>query len=63
MMLSARWFSTKIELLETVMPDGFFQTTNPTFGQIWRALEWEMLYFMTIWNILRPFGIIYGSLV
>jgi hypothetical protein len=41
-----------------------FQTKNPDFGKIWRALEWKMLlYFMTIWNILRPFGIIYGLLV
>jgi hypothetical protein len=41
-----------------------FQTKNPNFGQIWMALEWKMLlYFMTIWNILRPFGIIYGILV
>jgi hypothetical protein len=24
-------------------------------------MEWKMLvYFKTIWNILRPFGIIYG---
>jgi hypothetical protein len=36
-----------------------FQTKNPNFGKIWRALEWKLLlYFMTIWNILRPFGII-----
>jgi hypothetical protein len=41
-----------------------FQTKNPNFGKIWRALEWKMLlYFMTIWNILRPFGIIFGLLV
>jgi hypothetical protein len=46
----ARWFS--------------FQTQNPDFGKIWRALEWKMLYyFMTIRNILRLFGIIYGLLV
>jgi hypothetical protein len=42
----------------------WFQTKNPNFGKIWRVLEWKMLlYFMTIWNILRPFGIIYGLLV
>jgi hypothetical protein len=39
----------------------YFQAKNPNFGKIWRALEWKMLlYFMTIWNIKRPFGIIYG---
>jgi hypothetical protein len=28
------------------------------------ALQWKMLaYFMTIWNILRPFGIVCGHLV
>jgi hypothetical protein len=33
-------------------------------GKFWRALEWKMwLYFMTIWNILRPFGIFCGRLV
>jgi hypothetical protein len=47
------------------LPDGlFFQTKNPNFGQFWRALEWKMLlYFMNIWDILWPFGIMYGSLV
>jgi hypothetical protein len=38
-----------------------FQTKNPNFGKIWRALERTMLlYFMTIWSILRSFGIIFG---
>jgi hypothetical protein len=41
-----------------------FQTKNPDLGKFWRALEWKMLvYFMTIWNILWPFGIIFGRLV
>jgi hypothetical protein len=41
-----------------------FQTKNHNFGQIWWALEWKMLrYFMTTWNILRPFGVIYGLFV
>jgi hypothetical protein len=39
-----------------------FKTKNPNFGKIRRALEWKMLYFMTICNILRPFGIIYDLL-
>jgi hypothetical protein len=42
----------------------YFQTKNPNLGKFWMALEWKMLvYFMTICNILRPFGIIYGRLV
>jgi hypothetical protein len=42
-----------------------FQTKNhPNLGKYWRAFEWEILvYFMTIWNILWPFGLIYGRLV
>jgi hypothetical protein len=39
----------------------YFQTTNLNLGKFWRALELKMLvYFMTIWNILGPFGVIYG---
>jgi hypothetical protein len=42
----------------------YFQTENLNLGKFCRAFEWKMLvYFMTIWNILRPFGIIYGHLV
>jgi hypothetical protein len=42
----------------------YFQTKNPNLGKFWRALEWKILvYFMTIWNILLPFGIIYARLV
>jgi hypothetical protein len=42
----------------------YFQTKNPDLGKIWWALEWKMLsYFMAIWNILLPFGLIYGRLV
>jgi hypothetical protein len=41
-----------------------FQTKNPNFGKICRALEKKMLlYFITFWNISRPFGIIYSLLV
>jgi hypothetical protein len=41
-----------------------FQTKNPNSGKFWRALEWKMLvYFMAIWNILRPFGIFYDHWV
>jgi hypothetical protein len=49
--------------LDPELPDGFFQKI-PNLGKIWRALEWKMfLYFMTIWNNLRLFGIIYGLFV
>jgi hypothetical protein len=48
----------------TGLPDGVFLTKNPNFGKFWTALEWKMLvYFMAIWNILRPSGIFYGHLV
>jgi hypothetical protein len=48
-----------------------FQTKNLYLGRFWRALKWKMLvYFMVIWNNLRPFGIFlwtfgtfYGQLV
>jgi hypothetical protein len=41
-----------------------FLTKNPNLGKFWRALELKMfVYFITIWNILQPFGIIYGCLV
>jgi hypothetical protein len=36
----------------------YFQTKNPNLGTFWRVLQWEMrVYFMTVWSILRPFGI------
>jgi hypothetical protein len=39
----------------------YFQAKHPISGKIWRALKWKMLlYFITIRNILRPFGRIYG---
>jgi hypothetical protein len=35
----------------------YFQIKNPNLDKFWKALEFEMLvYFMVIWNILRPFG-------
>jgi hypothetical protein len=41
-----------------------FQTKNTNLGNFWRALEWKMLvYFMVIWNILWPFGNVFGNLV
>jgi hypothetical protein len=42
----------------------YFQTKNRNLGKFGRALERKMfVHFITIWNILRPFGIIYGRLV
>jgi hypothetical protein len=42
----------------------YFQTTNPNLGKFGMSLEWKMLvYFMTIWNIYEPLGILYGCLV
>jgi hypothetical protein len=42
----------------------YFQTKNPNLGKFWRALELKMLvYFVVIWNILRPFDILYGHYV
>jgi hypothetical protein len=38
----------------------YFQTKNPNLGTFWRALECN---FVIIWNILWPFGIIYGRSV
>jgi hypothetical protein len=42
----------------------YFQTKNPNWGKFWRVMDWKMLiYFMTIWNSLRTFGIFYDHLV
>jgi hypothetical protein len=42
----------------------YFETKNPNLDIFWRALEWKMFeYFMTTWNILLPFGILYDRLV
>jgi hypothetical protein len=41
-----------------------FQTKNLKLGKFWWALLWKILvYFMTIWSILRPLEIFYGHLV
>jgi hypothetical protein len=46
----ARWF--------------IFIPINPNLGIFWRVLEWKMLvYFITIWNSLRPLGVFDGHLV
>jgi hypothetical protein len=41
-----------------------FQTKNLNLGKFCRVLLWKILvYFMTIWSILQPFGIFCGNLV
>jgi hypothetical protein len=42
----------------------YFQTKNSNLGKLWRPLVWKILvYFMALWNILLPFGIIFGNLI
>jgi hypothetical protein len=42
----------------------YFQTKNTNLGKFGKALEWKMLvYFMVVWNVLRPFGIFNRQLV
>jgi hypothetical protein len=50
----------------------YFQTKNPNLGKFWSDLQFKMLvyvihshlvYFMTIWYILWPFGLFCGHLV
>jgi hypothetical protein len=43
----------------------YFQTKNHNLGHFWRASDWKMLIYimMTIWSILRTFGIFYDHLV
>jgi hypothetical protein len=42
----------------------YFQTKNPNLGKFWRDLKWKMfVYFVAIWYILWPFGIVCGHLV
>jgi hypothetical protein len=41
-----------------------FQTKNPNLDKFLRVLLWKiLLYFMTIWPILRPLEIVYGHLI
>jgi hypothetical protein len=42
----------------------YFQTQNHNLGKFWRFLQWKILvYFMAIWSISRPFGIMVYFLV
>jgi hypothetical protein len=46
------------------LPDGLFSNQTPKFGKILEGLEMENVgIFMTVWKILRPFGIMYGCLL
>jgi hypothetical protein len=48
----------------TGLPDGLFSNQKPQFGHILEGLGMENDgIFMTIWNILGPFGKFNGSLV
>jgi hypothetical protein len=41
-----------------------FKPKIPNLDKFWRVLQWKILvYFMTIWSILRPLEIFYGHLV
>jgi hypothetical protein len=41
-----------------------FQTKNPILGKFWRDLKWKILvFFMAIWFIVWPFGLLNGHLV
>jgi hypothetical protein len=54
-------FSKSFFIVRSRVARGFFQTKNTNMGKCWRASERKMLvHVMTIWNILLPFGILYG---
>jgi hypothetical protein len=58
--LSIMSFATNMQGCQTV----YFQTKNPNLGKFWRVSQRKMLvYFITIWSILRPIGMFYGNLV
>jgi hypothetical protein len=42
----------------------YFQTKYRSLGKFGRVLQWKMLvYFMVIWSILWPFGLVYGHFI
>jgi hypothetical protein len=63
--------------IEAGLPDGFFQTKNPnfdTFCRLWNGklgifygnfwyFQVHLVYFTSIWYILRYFGIYFPTLV
>jgi hypothetical protein len=44
------------------LPDGIF-SKNSNLGKFWWVLQWQLLTYMAIWSILRPFGIFCDHLV
>jgi hypothetical protein len=58
------WNGFQGVLLWPGLPDGLFSYKNTNLGIFWRVLRWQMLvYFMTIWYILWPFGIVCVHLI
>jgi hypothetical protein len=58
------FFMARVSGFSRVARWNILKTKNLNLGKFWTALEWKMLlYFMVIWNILRPFGIFYGHLL
>jgi hypothetical protein len=49
----------------TGLPDGMFSYQKSKFGYILESLGMKKvgMYSMAIWNILRPFGILYSHLI
>jgi hypothetical protein len=48
-------------LVRQGLPDDMFSYQNANLGKFWSALE--LVYFMVIWNIIRPFGIFCGHVM
>jgi hypothetical protein len=62
--LSEACFSAKGSLCARVARWFIFKPKNPNLGKIWRDSEWKnLLYLMTICDILLPFGSIHSRLV
>jgi hypothetical protein len=56
------WLLQRLALLQGCQTV-YIQTKNPNLGIFYRVLGCKMLVnFMTIWNILRPYGIFNGRL-
>jgi hypothetical protein len=56
---AALWYDRFVLLILAGLPDGIVSNQKYQFGEFlwaWKRLE----YFMTIWNILRTFGIFCG---
>jgi hypothetical protein len=61
--VSFKPLQTLLRQTQAGLPDGIFSNQKSQCGKFWRALERKILvYFMAIWNILRPFVIFYDLL-